>query len=73
VNRQIHTNAIKENLIPDAFIKQYISTIYATRADLLNIALFGVTAQQWRNDNPRLLAICATCANRRQPVCLVNM
>ena len=48
VNYHIHTDAIKENLIPAALSKQQISFVYANEADLLNVALFGKTAQQWR-------------------------
>jgi hypothetical protein len=73
VNYQIHTDAIKENLIPDTLTKQQISTVYATEADLLNIALFGVTAQQWRNENPTLAGNMRDHANMHQLVCLANM
>ena len=51
VNYQIHTDAIKENLIPAKLSKQQISFVYANEADLLNMALFGKTAKQWRDDN----------------------
>lgn len=50
VNYQIHTDAIKENLIPAKLSKQQISFVYANEADLLNMALFGKTAKQWRDD-----------------------
>jgi hypothetical protein len=49
INYQIHTDAIKENLIPKELSKEEISIIYASEADLLNMALFGVTAKQWRD------------------------
>jgi hypothetical protein len=52
VNYHIHTDAIKENLIPEKLSKKQISYIYANEADVLNIALFGKTAKQWRNENP---------------------
>jgi len=52
VNYHIHTDAIKENLIPAELNKNQISFIYADEADMLNMALFGKTAQQWRNENP---------------------
>jgi hypothetical protein len=52
VNYQIHTDAIKENLIPRALTKEKIHFIYADEADLLNVALFGMTAKQWREANP---------------------
>ncbi len=52
INYRIHTNAIKENLIPQNLTKQQISFIYANEADVLNMALFGKTAKQWREKNP---------------------
>ncbi|MET3124676.1 hypothetical protein AAKU67_004293 [Oxalobacteraceae bacterium GrIS 2.11] len=73
VNYQIHTDAIKENLIPDTLTKQQISAVYATEADLLNIALFGVTAQQWRDENPTLKGNMRDHANMHQLVCLANL
>jgi hypothetical protein len=52
VNYHIHTDAIKENLIPAELTKTQISFIYANEADLLNMALFGKTAHEWRSKNP---------------------
>ena len=52
INYKIQTDAIKENLIPAKLTNQQISFIYATEADLLNVALFGMTAKQWRDINP---------------------
>jgi len=52
VNYHIHTDAIKENLIPKELSKTQISFVYANEADLLNVALFGITAKQWRDINP---------------------
>jgi len=52
INYHIHTDAIKENLIPAELSKQQISFVYASEADLLNVALFGKTALQWRTENP---------------------
>ncbi|MDP3312153.1 KilA-N domain-containing protein [Lutibacter sp.] len=52
VNYHIHTDAIKENLIPETLGKNQISFIYANEADVLNMALFGKTAKQWRDENP---------------------
>jgi hypothetical protein len=52
VNYKIHTDAIKENLIPLALNKKQTSMIYATEADVLNMALFGKTAKEWRDENP---------------------
>ncbi len=51
VNYQIHTDAIKENLIPQEITKQQIAHVYANEADLLNVALFGITAKEWRDNN----------------------
>ncbi len=51
VNYQIHTDAIKENLIPQEITKQQASFVYANEADLLNVALFGITAKEWRDNN----------------------
>ena len=52
VNYRIHTDAIKEKIIPLKITPKQASTIYANEADLLNVALFGKTAAQWRNENP---------------------
>lgn len=52
VNYRIHTDAIKEKIIPPELTKQQIQMVYASEADLLNVALFGVTAKQWREANP---------------------
>jgi hypothetical protein len=52
VNYRIHTDAIKENLIPKELSKEKINFVYANEADLLNVALFGITAKEWRDANP---------------------
>ncbi|MBL0913824.1 MAG: KilA-N domain-containing protein [Bacteroidia bacterium] len=52
VNYQIHTDAIKENLIPKEVTSQQADGVYASEADLLNVALFGITAKTWRKRNP---------------------
>lgn len=52
VNYKIHTDAIKENLIPQVLDKKQTSFVYASEADVLNMALFGITAKQWRDANP---------------------
>ncbi|MBE2207845.1 MAG: KilA-N domain-containing protein, partial [Saprospiraceae bacterium] len=52
LNYRIHTDAIKENIIPANITKEQEKYIYANEADVLNVALFGQTAQQWRNANP---------------------
>ncbi|PIV19585.1 MAG: DNA-binding protein [Elusimicrobia bacterium CG_4_10_14_3_um_filter_49_12_50_7] len=52
VNYRIHTDAIKDNLIPKELTKQQINFVYASEADMLNMALFGKTAKEWRDENP---------------------
>ncbi|MDR1282904.1 MAG: KilA-N domain-containing protein [Opitutaceae bacterium] len=52
INYRIHTDAIREQIIPAAITREQASAIYATEADLLNVALFGKTAAQWRAENP---------------------
>lgn len=54
INYRIHTDAIKENLVPSSLTKEQAKIIYASEADLLNVALFGMTAQEWKNQNPHL-------------------
>lgn len=73
VNYHIHTDAIKENLIPDAISKQQASFIYANEADVLNMALFGKTAKQWRNENAELKGNIRDYAAIEQLVVLSNM
>ncbi|MBH3338060.1 KilA-N domain-containing protein [Pseudomonas mendocina] len=73
VNYLIHTDAIRENLIPDTLSPQQISFVYASEADLLNVALFGVTARQWREANPERKGNLRDHANVRQLVCLANL
>jgi hypothetical protein len=51
LNYRIHTDAIKEHIIPENITKEQTSIIYATEADVLNVALFGKTAKQWRDEN----------------------
>ena len=73
VNYLIHTDAIKENLIPDTLTPQQIQFVYASEADVLNVALFGVTAKQWREINPSLNGNLRDHANVHQLVCLANL
>ena len=73
VNYHIHTDAIKENLIPAELSKHQINFVYANEADLLNVALFGKTAQQWRNDNPGMEGNIRDYATIEQLVVLSNM
>jgi len=73
VNYHIHTEAIKENLIPAELTKSQISFVYANEADLLNVALFGKTALQWRSENPDAEGNIRDKANIEQLVVLSNM
>ncbi|WP_423187289.1 KilA-N domain-containing protein [Alishewanella sp. d11] len=73
VNYLIHTDAIKQNLIPDTLTPAQISHVYADEADLLNMALFGVTARQWRELNPNSKGNMRDHANVHQLVCLANL
>ncbi len=73
INYRIHTDAIKENLIPPELNKQQISLVYATEADILNMALFGKTAKQWREEHPDDKGNIRDFANMSQLVCLANL
>jgi len=73
VNYQIHTDAIKENLIPQEITKQQASFVYANEADLLNVALFGITANEWRENNPDKTGNIRDYATLEQLVVLSNM
>jgi len=73
VNYRIHTDAIKENLIPKKLSKNEINTIYASEADMLNMALFGKTALQWRIINPDAEGNIRDVASINQLVVLSNL
>jgi hypothetical protein len=73
INYRIHTDAIKENLIPEELTKMQISQVYASEADVLNIALFGSTAKDWRETNPSEKGNMRDYATIQQLVCLSNM
>ena len=73
VNYRIHTDAIKENLIPKELTSQQTSIIYASEADVLNVALFGMTAKQWREDNPDEKGNIRDYASINELICLSNM
>ena len=73
VNYQIHTDAIKENLIPKEITKQQASFVYANEADVLNVAMFGITAKQWRDANPDLKGNIRDYATINELICLANM
>jgi hypothetical protein len=73
VNYHIHTDAIKENLITKELSKDKINFLYANEADLLNVALFGMTAKQWRDENPSVDGNIRDTATIEQLVVLSNM
>jgi len=73
VNYKIHTDAIKENLIPQLLTKEKINFIYADEADLLNVALFGKTAKQWRIENQNVTGNIRDEATIEQLVVLSNI
>ena len=73
VNYQIHTDAIKENLIPKEITKQQASFVYANEADLLNVALFGITAKEWRTNNQDKKGNMRDDASLEQLVVLSNL
>ena len=73
VNYKIHTDAIKENLIPKQISSKQTSIIYANEADVLNMSLFGKTAKQWRDENPNEKGNIRDVANIQQLVVLSNL
>ena len=73
INYRIHTDAIKEHIIPNIVTKEQINYTYAEEADLLNVALFGMTAKQWRDTNPDLKGNIRDYATLEQLVVLSNM
>jgi len=73
INYRIHTDAVKEHLIPDELPAQKVNLVYASEADVLNMALFGKTAKQWRDENPGKEGNIRDYANVSQLVCLANL
>ena len=73
INYRIHTDAIKQNLIPAEITPAQASIIYANEADVLNVAMFGVTAKQWREANPDLKGNIRDYATVNELICLSNM
>ena len=73
INYHIHTDAIKQNLIPQELTFTQTSIIYANEADVLNVALFGITAKQWRDANPDLRGNIRDYATINELICLSNM
>ncbi len=73
LNYRIHTDAIKENLIPPELTSEQISFTYANEADLLNVVLFGMTAKEWRDNNADKKGNIRDYANLNQLLVLANM
>ena len=73
INYRIHTDAIKQNLIPPELTPAQKSFVYADEADMLNVALFGITAKQWREANPDLKGNIRDYASINQLICLSNL
>jgi hypothetical protein len=73
INYHIHTDAIKHNLIPEELTPAQIGILYANEADVLNVAMFGVTAKQWRDANPDIKGNIRDYASINELICLSNM
>jgi hypothetical protein len=73
INYRIHTDAIKTNLIPPTLTPQQINFVYANEADILNVALFGMTAKEWRDKNPNLKGNLRDYATINELICLSNL
>ncbi len=73
INYRIHTDAVKQNLIPKELTPDQISAIYANEADVLNVALFGMTARQWRDANKDVKGNIRDYASINELICLANM
>ena len=73
INYRIHTDAIKGNLIPPELTRSQVSIKYASEADMLNVAVFGITAKQWRDKNPGKKGNLRDEANINQLLVLANM
>ncbi len=73
INYHIHTSAVSCNLIPKEITQNQVSIIYAEEADVLNVALFGITAKQWREENPDSKGNIRDYASLNELICLSNM
>lgn len=73
INYRIHTDAIKNNLIPNELTRAQINYVYASEADVLNMALFGMTAQEWRLKNPTIEGNIRDYATINELICLSNL
>ncbi len=73
INYRIHTDAVQENLIPPELTRPQINAVYASEADVLNMALFGMSAKEWRENNPERKGNIRDYADISQLVCLSNL
>ena len=73
INYKIHTSAIKNNLIPVKLTKEQINNVNAEEADVLNMALFGMTSKEWKNNNPNLKGNIRDYASINELICLANL
>ena len=73
LNYRVHTDAIQQNLLPPDLTREQQSYVYADEADMLNVALFGITAAQWRSQNPGLKGNIRDYASLQQLLVLANM
>jgi hypothetical protein len=73
INYHIHTQAIKDFIVPKLLSKDQVNAIYANEADLLNVALFGITAREWRDRNPSLQGNLRDYASMNELICLSNL
>ena len=73
INYHIHTSAVSHNLIPKELSKEQINFIYANEADVLNVAMFGMTAKEWREANPNIKGNIRDYATINELICLSNM
>lgn len=73
INYRIHTDAVKNNLVPKELTKNQINFVYAEEADVLNMALFGMTAKEWRSKNPNLEGNIRDYATMNELICLSNL
>lgn len=73
INYNIHTDAIKNNLIPNTITKNQMDAIYSSEADIINVALFGITAEEWKKINKNKKGNIRDYANVAELICLVNL
>lgn len=73
INYHIHTSAVSRNLVPDKVTTDQLRYVYASEADILNVALFGMTAKEWRDSNHDLQGNIRDYASINELICLSNM